>query len=93
MAFSKSVRVVVAGRTRRRSWRCRSWHPRGEDPSGFVVDAMRVMLKMGLPRATVRSAGRVVLAGLARFWRWLPGHTPPGMDVRTLTLRRRRAAP
>ena len=69
--------VVVAGRTRTPQLAVQiSWHPRGEDHGGYVVDAMREMLKMGLARA-------VVLAAPARFWRWLPGYASdhPGLDV------------
>jgi hypothetical protein len=77
--------VVVAGRTRTPQLAVQiAWHPRGEDHGGYVVDAMRVLLKMGLARAhgSVEQAA-VVLAAPARFWRWLPGHASdhPGLDV------------
>jgi hypothetical protein len=77
--------VVVAGRTRTPQLAVQiSWHPRGEDHAGYVVDAMREMLKMGLAhahRSVEQSA--VVLAAPARFWRWLPGYAAdhPGLDV------------
>jgi hypothetical protein len=77
--------VVVAGRTRSPQLAVQiSWHPRGEDHGGYVVDAMREMLKMGLARAhgSVEQAA-VVLAAPARFWRWLPGYASdhPGLEV------------
>jgi hypothetical protein len=77
--------VVVAGRTRTPQLAIQiAWHPRGEDHGGFVVDAMRAMLKMGLARAH-QSAEQcaVVLAAPARFWRWLPSYASDqaGLDV------------
>jgi hypothetical protein len=77
--------VVVAGRTRTPQLAVQiSWHPRGEDHAGYVVDAMREMLKMGLARAhgSVEQAA-VVLAAPAKFWRWLPAYASdhPGLDV------------
>ena len=77
--------VVVAGRTRTPQLAIQiAWHPRGEDHGGFVLDAMRALLKMSLARAH-QSAEQcaVVLAAPARFWRWLPGYAAEqaGLDV------------
>ena len=76
--------VVVAGRTRTPQLAIQiAWHPRGEDHGGFVLDAMRALLKMGLARAhqSAEQCG-VVLAAPGRFWRWLPGYAAPaGLDV------------
>ena len=77
--------VVVAGRTRTPQLAIQiAWHPRGEDHGGYVLDAMRALLKMSLARAH-QSAEQcaVVLAAPARFWRWLPGYASEqaGLDV------------
>ena len=52
-----------------------SWHPRGEDHSGFAGVVIGDILKMVIAKQKGSVEQATVLIGApARFWRWLPGY-------------------
>jgi hypothetical protein len=66
--------VVVAGRSRTPQFAAElRWHPRGEDHAGFAQSVIADMVRMAVARSknAVEQAA-VLVAGPARFWRWLP---------------------
>ena len=83
--ISQPVDVVVAGKSRTPQFAAEiSWHPRGEDHTGFATKAMWDLVKMVVARQSgaVEQAA-VVIGAPSRFWRWLPGYAEdhPGFDL------------